>query len=339
MSHMHDAILSEPDAFVEMVDRVAPGARALAGALRERRRLVLTGIGTSHHAARLGEHLFRHWNRPIVTAMHAADLAMHPPTLGADDGVIAISHRGNKLLTRSALAPAHERSCLTAIVTGVGGGEPSVADHVIETVAQERSAAHTVSYVGAVAALGVIARGEEPAFDGASIGGALRGALDAGRVLAGRAPGLAGHRRYWIVGAGPCEVTALEIALKIKETSYLQAEGMSVEAMLHGPFQCAEPEDLFIVIAPSGRGQDRAMQLGAQVEAIGAGLLVVTDGSVSRGVATCVVPPIDEPFEALTTLLPLQLLACALAEARSTDPDGFRLDDPRFAAARRLVTL
>src|SRR3712207_8664690 len=49
-----------------------------------------------------------------------------------------------------------------------------------------------------------------------------------------------GHRRIWLVGGGPSAVTAEEVALKIKETSYLQAEGMSTETMLHGPFQRSE---------------------------------------------------------------------------------------------------
>ncbi|WP_287518038.1 SIS domain-containing protein [Okeania sp. SIO2C2] len=53
------------------------------------------------------------------------------------------------------------------------------------------------------------------------------------------------QRRIWLVGGGQNAITAYEIALKIKETSYLQAEGMSIETMLHGPFQCTETEDLF----------------------------------------------------------------------------------------------
>ncbi len=153
------------------------------------------------------------------------------------------------------------------------------------------------------------------------------------------------RRRIWLAGAGPSGVTAREIALKIKETSYLQAEGMSTETMLHGPFQASEADDLFCLIAPAGPGQERTLAVLQQVEAIGAAALVVGDGTpdgtlqgAPAGVI-CSVPEAPEPLGALTCLIPLQLFAYWLAIARGTDPDGFRLEDPRFARARQLVQL
>jgi len=282
--------------------------------------------------------------------------------------------------------------------TGVVGDR---ADVVFRTVAQERSSAHTVSFTGSVAALAALAaalgepasslgsRGEpsretEPAgvpgagSSGPAGGGpgflvekvpaALQGALELEARVRELAAAHAAHRRIWLAGAGPAAVIAREIALKIKETSYLQAEGMATETMLHGPFQCAESGDLFILIAPSGPGRERTAELSRAVRAIGAPYLVVTEAAeervgrpippdarpaeTDRGAerpgpealeagadAVLGVPDLPGPLAALACALPLQLLAYHLALVRGTDPDGFRLEDPRFARASREVPL
>jgi glucosamine--fructose-6-phosphate aminotransferase (isomerizing) len=144
------------------------------------------------------------------------------------------------------------------------------------------------------------------------------------------------RRRIWLLGGGPSAATAAEVALKIKETSYLQAEGMSTETMLHGPFQCVEAEDLFVLIAPAGAAQERTLEVAELVAEIGGSCLVVGDGTMDppQGAAQPLgVPQVPEPFSALTCILPLQLFTYHLALARGTNPDNFRADDPRFARA------
>ena len=80
-------------------------------------------------------------------------------------------------------------------------------------------------------------------------------------------------------------MTAEEVALKIKETSYLQAEGMSTETMLHGPFQCVESDDLFVLVAPAGAAQERTLEVAEIVDEVGGVRLVVGDATadVTRG--------------------------------------------------------
>ena len=131
-------------------------------------------------------------------------------------------------------------------------------------------------------------------------------------------------------------MTATETALKIKETSYLQAEGMPTETMLHGPFQCVEADDLFVLIAPSGAAMERTLEVGELVEEVGAPYVIIGDDTteVRAGAAGVVrVPAVPEPLSALSCLVPLQLFTYHLALARGTDPDSFRVDDPRFARA------
>jgi glucosamine--fructose-6-phosphate aminotransferase (isomerizing) len=105
--------------------------------------------------------------------------------------------------------------------------------------------------------------------------------------------------------------------------------------MLHGPFQCAEAEDLFVIVAPAGAAQERTMEVTELVDEVGGACLIVGDGTpeVSHKPNLLTVPRVPEPLSALTCLVPLQLFAYHLALARDTNPDAFRTDDPRFARA------
>jgi len=349
---MHDAILGQPEAFARVIDRVEASAEAVTERLAGAARVFLVGIGTSYHAAQIGEYLMRAYagNLP-VQAVHAFEFALYGPPIGPQDAVVGVSHRGTKRYTGAALARAREAGCATALITGEAGtGTVPEVDQILRTVPQERSSAHTISYTGSVAALAALAdrvggrrqgrRPLGPAYLRNDIPAALRAALATEPGVEALARTHAGRRRVWVVGGGPGAVVASEIALKIKETSYLQAEGLSVEAMLHGPFQCVDPEDLFVLIAQEGPSAGRVAELAAQVRTIGAGLLVVGDDSARRiDDAACLVPHVPEPLAGLTCAVPLQLFAYHLALVRGTNPDGFRLDDPRFARAYKQVTL
>jgi glutamine---fructose-6-phosphate transaminase (isomerizing) len=355
--HMHDAILAQPDAFVASIQQNGDALDRVAQRTATCERLFLVGIGTSYHAAQIGEHLLRAYAPGVdARAVHAFDFALVGPPLRPTDAVLVISHRGNKRYSVAALGRAHAAGCWTALVTGAGASaETSDADLVLRTTANERSSAHTISYTAAIALLAALAvrlgaleqAGSSPlpaSYLSETLPSLLRQALLAEPQMEKLAREYMGRRRIWLAGAGPSGVTAQEIALKIKETSYVQAEGMSTETMLHGPFQASEADDLFCLIAPSGPGQERTLTLLQQVGAIGAAALVVGDGTLQgQGMpatsAICTVPEVPEPLCALTCLIPLQLFAYWLAIARGTDPDGFRLEDPRYNRARQLVRL
>jgi glutamine---fructose-6-phosphate transaminase (isomerizing) len=344
--HMYDAILAQPEAFARVIGRNEAAVDEFAAGASSCGRLFIVGIGTSYHAARIGEHLFQEYGGGIdVRAVHSFDFALYGPDLAPGDCVVGVSHRGTKRYTARALERAREAGCRTALVMGEGT-VPVEADAVFRTVAQERSSAHTVSYTTAVSVLanlagrvgyhrtGSEAFGEDLLREG--LPAALSEALGAEEQVGSFAREHVERRRIWLLGGGPSAVTAQEVALKIKETSYLQAEGMSTETMLHGPFQCVEAEDLFVLIAPAGPAQERTLEVAELVGEVGGACLVVGDGTVDSARERrqfLAVAEVPEPFSALTCLLPLQLFAYHLALARGTNPDTFRTDDPRFAKA------
>ncbi|HSK99105.1 MAG TPA: SIS domain-containing protein [Rubrobacteraceae bacterium] len=361
--HMHDAIRAQPEAFVRVLEKNAAGIDAFAAGAASSERLFLVGIGTSYHAARAGEHLFREYAGSLdVRAVHSFDFALYGPDLAPHDCVVLLSHRGTKRYTALALQRASEAGCRTALVTGESDrsrstfsstmshleGSLSAGSHaVFETVEQERSAAHTVSYTGAVSVLAYLAgrfgryREGSGTLSETFLRDELPEALRSALGMEGEVERLArehlGRRRIWLAGAGPSAVVAEEVALKIKETSYLQAEGMSTETMLHGPFQCVEDEDLFVLVAPGGGPagvQERTLEVAELAAEIGAACFIVGDGSEQAvGMVHLSVSAVPEPFGALTCLVPLQLFAYRLALARGTNPDSFRAEDSRFARA------
>jgi glutamine---fructose-6-phosphate transaminase (isomerizing) len=344
--HMYDAILSQPEAFASVLGRNEAAVDEFAAGASSCGRLFIVGIGTSYHAARIGEHLFREYGGGIdVRAVHSFDFALYGPDLAPGDCVVGVSHRGTKRYTAQALRSAREAGCRTALVTGEGTVSVE-AGAVFRTVAQERSSAHTVSYTTAVAVLanlawrvgyhrtGSEAVGEDLLREELPV--ALHEALGAEEQVEQLAREHVRRRRIWLLGGGPSAVTAEEVALKIKETSYLQAEGMSTETMLHGPFQCVEAEDLFVLVAPSGAAQERTLEVAELVDEVGGACLIVGDGTVDplrERRRFLGVPGVPEPLSALTCLVPLQLFAYYLALARGTNPDSFRAEDPRFARA------
>ena len=156
--HMYDAILAQPEAFARAVGRNEAPVEGFASEAAGGGRLFLAGLGTSHHAAQVGEHLMRVYGGGVdARAVGSFDLALYGPELGPEDVVVAVSHRGSKRYTALALERAREAGCRTALVTGEGGSGRGRADAVFETVAQERSSAHTVSYTSAVAVLALLA--------------------------------------------------------------------------------------------------------------------------------------------------------------------------------------
>jgi glutamine---fructose-6-phosphate transaminase (isomerizing) len=344
--HMYDAILSQPEAFASVLGRNEAAVDEFAAGASSCGRLFIVGIGTSYHAARIGEHLFREYGGGIdVRAVHSFDFALYGPDLAPGDCVVGVSHRGTKRYTAQALRSAREAGCRTALVNGEGTVSVE-AGAVFRTVAQERSSAHTVSYTTAVAVLanlawrvgyhrtGSEAVGEDLLREELPV--ALHEALGAEEQVEQLAREHVRRRRIWLLGGGPSAVTAEEVALKIKETSYLQAEGMSTETMLHGPFQCVEAEDLFVLVAPSGAAQERTLEVAELVDEVGGACLIVGDGTVDplrERRRFLGVPGVPEPLSALTCLVPLQLFAYYLALARGTNPDSFRAEDPRFARA------
>jgi glutamine---fructose-6-phosphate transaminase (isomerizing) len=317
-------------------------------------RIFLSGIGTSYHAALVGEYLLR-FAGADAWAVRSFEFVNYPRPLRADDGVIVISHRGSKVHGNKAVQRAKETGVLTIGITGKNS-KMQEADLQLETVEQDPSSAHSISYTGALTRLGQIAARL------AMLTGNIRQAqrLEAGlsqlpalmedilkredevRQVAQEAAAHA--RRIFFIGAGPNAPTAPEGALKAKEAAYVTAEGFELEQAIHGPQVAFEAQDLLIPINVKGPAQERMAdfllalsEIGSRVWLIGEAPSAETAAFLSRGnwarFAICDNADLPEELTPFLAALPVQLLADFLATARGTNADLFRADNEIYKRA------
>lgn len=134
---------------------------------------------------------------------------------------------------------------------------------------------------------------------------------------------LKGAHNMFILGKGFARAIAMEGALKIKEITYIHAEGYGGGALKHGPFALLDNDVPVILIIPDDQHAELMRIAAAQVKARGAYTLVITDkASLAKDISNeCIVVPSNGPLTALLAVIPLQMLAYELAVARGIDPD------------------
>ncbi len=352
-SELYRSIHAQPQAVRKLLadwDGPAQAAEKLSHA----RRIFLAGIGTSFHAATVGEYLLR-FAGVDAWAVRSFEFVHYPRPLHADDGVIVVSHRGSKLHGTRALERAVESGVVTVGITGKNS-KMQGADMIIETVEQDPSSTHSISYIGALVRLSQVA---------ARLAALTSYNQQAGRLEQGllQLPALmkdilsredevqhiaqeavAHSRRLYFVGAGPNAVTAPEGALKAKEAAYVTAEGFELEQAIHGPQVAFEADDLLIPISVKGPAQLRMAdflfalsEIGARVWLIGESPTRETASLFSRQgwsrFAICEGVDLPEELTPLLATLPVQLLADFLATARGTNADSFRKDQEAYDRA------
>ena len=178
-------------------------------------------------------------------------------------------------------------------------------DVLVATPAVEESYCHTGGYTCAVATLAAI-RGEDVSWLPAAV---------AERLAGERLP-VSPHERFLIAGAGRDWPTAQEAALKLREGAYLAAEAHRLEELLHGHLAAVDETVRCFVLEGVGRAVLRAADATRALGELGCDVTLV---------------PTHHP---VVDIVPFQLLAIDLAEARGVDPDLIRRDDPRWQAAR-----
>jgi len=256
-SAMRAAIWAQPAELRRLLADPEP-ARAAAGKLRGRR-VRLVGIGTSWHAAQHGAWLLAEAGVD-ARAEHAADLAPYGRGFADGEAVIVLSHTGSTGYSAEMLRRARGTGGPAVGISAIGAGGD------VETVEPERSYAYTASHTAALLRLAQIATAL----------GAELGDLDAvpdrvEDVLGRLAPIVAEPQRLLeLTGAGPNGWTAQEGALKVREASYVAAEGLSAEQFFHGPSVALDGRDTLVVLDGGGPMAERVEAIAAAVEVGGA---------------------------------------------------------------------
>lgn len=318
-------------------------ARQAAERISTARRVYLVGIGTSFHAAQVGEWLLRAAGSDAHAVM-SYDFSVYPDSypLHSDDAVIIMAHTGVKHFSAEALARASAAG-VTVVSVGSQSAEHPGSHQVLRTVEREKSAAYTSSHVTAMTVLAQIAT-ELGESRGASGTTGFRAALEAlpdqiSDVLS-REDNIvpvardAVDRLVYATGAGPNAVTAAEAVIKVREAAYGHIDALPVEQFLHGPMVTVNAEDLAVVVHVAGAGASRIAEVTRALDALGTKVWIV--GTPIEGIPSAPVfglPNTGEMISPLLAVVPMQLLAYHMAVLKGINPDTFRRDNPTYAAA------
>ena len=314
--------------------------------LLEVRRVVIVATGTSHHAALVAKYALERWARLTTEVDIASEYRYRDPVVEVGTLVIGVSQSGETIDTIQAVREARRRGARVVAVTNVVDSSLArEADAVLYTRAGlEVSVASTKSFVAQVAALEMLAlrlaqlRATLPPDDVeahvrglGAVGGLVAAALARRDAVTDVAKQLVGARDFFYLGRHVGLPTAMEGALKLKELTYVHAEGYPGGELKHGPLALIEPGVVVVAVATDPAMYDKMLSNLAEVKARGATLVVVaTDDDETIGaVADYVVRvPATEPlFSPMVDVVPLQLFAYAMARGL-----GRNVDRPRNLA-------
>ena len=350
-SALYRTIHAQPTLLADLLDTSESWSAAAAALLLDARRVYISGTGSSSHAAVVGEHLLRLAGLDAYATTHF-DFVAYPRPLHSGDVLIAISHTGRTRYGQQAIARAAATGAPIIGITGAGS-EMRGTTLAIATAPREQSDTYTASYTTSLLALGLLASaaGAQAGRDVmalrmalSDLPTALHELLAVEAAIVPVAEGLAARGRLTLVGAGPNAATAREGALKVKESSYLVAEGGELETTLHGVLQAVERGDMVAAIAADGPAVPRTGDLLRALETIGAEVLVIADTRIADRLpcasATLVTyPSVPEALSPLLAVIPLQLLAAWTAHFRGTNPDNFRFSEAAYKQAIEGLTL
>jgi glutamine---fructose-6-phosphate transaminase (isomerizing) len=314
--------------------------------LREVNRVVIVAAGTSHHAAQVAKYAIERWARLSVEVDISSEYRYRDPIVEVGTLVIGVSQSGETIDTIQAIREAKRRGARVVGVSNiVGSSLARESDAVIYTRAGlEVSVASTKAFVAQVAALELLAlrlaqlrdtlppRDVDALFKGINaVAAQVATALERRSHVEDVAKQLLGSRDFFFIGRHVAFPTSLEGALKLKELSYLHAEGYPAGELKHGPLALIEPGVVVVAVVTDPAMHEKMLSNLAEVKARGATVVAVAtdDDEYVEAIADYVlrVPATEPLFTPMVDVVPLQIFAYAMARGL-----GRNVDRPRNLA-------
>jgi glutamine---fructose-6-phosphate transaminase (isomerizing) len=311
--------------------------------MRTLTRLTIVACGTSYYAGLVGKFLIEQLARLPVEVDYASEFRYRQPLVDGSQLVLAITQSGETVDTLAALEEARTHGARTAaIVNAVGSQAARLCDGVLFMQAgPEIGVASTKAFTASLVDLCLLAlylgqaRGTvAPACQTALLEALVTLPGQAGKLLADArrsgwyanlAERFGRFNNFLYLGRGLHYPIALEGALKLKEISYIHAEGYPAGEMKHGPIALIDAQTPTVVLAPRDRVYDKMISQVEQVKARGGVVLAVAhpdDEQIRQKVdAVLPVPVTHELLAPILSVLPLQLLAYEIALWRQADVD------------------
>jgi glutamine---fructose-6-phosphate transaminase (isomerizing) len=318
---------------------VLGGLMALSQELVKSKRIILTAQGTALHSAMIGEYLLEDLAKIPAECQYASEFRYRNPIIEDGSVVVAVSQSGETADTLAALHEAKDRGALSlGVINVVGSTLARDTDAgVYLRVGPEIGVASTKAFTGQVAVLTMISlfmarrRMMSPEASARlmrefeTVPDKIERVLETNELIK-KVTEKYIHRDNWLfLGRGYNYPTAMEGALKLKEISYIHAEGMPAAEMKHGPIALIDEGMPVVFIANQGNQYDKVMSNIEEVRSRGGHVIAVaTEGDEQiKTVAEDVlyVPAVEECLSPMVTVVPLQLLAYHAAVLRGHDVD------------------
>jgi glutamine---fructose-6-phosphate transaminase (isomerizing) len=316
------------------------GLREVLPMLNNARRIIITACGTSWHAGLVGEYMIEHYARIPVEVEYASEFRYRDPIINEDDVVIVISQSGETADTLAALREAKKRGATVIGICNVVGSTIARETHagVFIHAGPEIGVASTKAFTAQIVALSLLTlmlgrnRGFISIDEGRQFAEELMGIPDkVSEILADTEPIQELARRYHLannalyLGRGYNFPAALEGALKLKEISYIHAEGYPAAEMKHGPIALIDENMPVVFIAPQDRIHEKVISNIQEVKARKGQVIAIVnhDDDVISALTDHIilVPRTVDFLTPLLTSIPLQLLAYYIAVLRGCDVD------------------
>ena len=310
------------------------------------KRIIFVACGTSWHAGLVGEYLFEEFARVPVEVEYASEFRYRNPIIFQDDIVIAISQSGETADTLAAIELAKSKGATVLGVCNVVGSSIARATHggSYTHAGPEIGVASTKAFTAQVTVLTLMAlhmakvrgtltesRYRQLCYEIDAVPGKIEEVLKLNNQLREIAFTYKDSRNALYLGRGVSFPVALEGALKLKEISYIHAEGYPAAEMKHGPIALIDDEMPVFVIATKGANYEKVVSNIQEVKARkGKIIAVVTSGDAEvKNMADFAIeiPETDEFLVPLIAVIPLQLLSYHIAVMR-----GCNVDQPRNLA-------
>lgn len=304
------------------------------------KRIIIVACGTSWHAALIGEHLIEDLCRLPVEVEYASEFRYRNPVISADDVVIAISQSGETADTLAAVEIAHKSGAFVyGICNAVGSSIPRATDSGSYIhVGPEIGVASTKAFTGQVTVIAMFALAlaklhktiSEESYSSIiaelkSIPSKMERAIKMSKDIEELAKVFTYAHNFIYLGRGYNYPAAMEGALKLKEISYIHAEGYPAAEMKHGPIALIDTEMPVVAIANSDHVYDKTVSNIQEIKARGGKVIAVVDESDTKiaSLADHVIytPQTIEMFSPLLSAIPLQLLAYHIAVNKGRDVD------------------
>ncbi|MDQ2736462.1 MAG: glutamine--fructose-6-phosphate transaminase (isomerizing), partial [Pseudomonadota bacterium] len=322
-------IHEQPRVLREIAGRKGPEAEQLAAMIGAARDVYLIGCGTAHHAALSGRYLLAEIAGRNSTTSVASEMSLIYPLLDEDSLVIALSQSGETIDVLEAVRAARDRGAkVAALVNAEGSALDRFADlSILLECGPERCVLATKSYTAQLAILQLTARAlsgelERGVQELRDAGGRLESLLDRETIdgaIRDTAQCIGDHQHMFVLGRHRNYPLALEAALKIKEVSYIHAEGFAAGELKHGVIALISPGTPCLVLAPDSELRGEALAAAAEVKARGGCTVGLSPRPEQEFVIT--LPVSGTAASAYEISASTQLLAYELALLRGCDPD------------------